>query len=211
MPAGQVTVDVRHSGYAPRSLEVTDPSRPQIVELQSGVAWKGKVRLPDGTTLDACRIQLEVKSEPIASSSCSPDGFSLEHLPVGAAQILVAPGQNSPLGARTLRQSVQISAAGSQADIAWPAGVKVEGLIVGGDGQPVPGALLVAVAKERTASQGDVRVMADARGHFSLRDLPRGVWRLTADLHSPHRATVEVDAQTDQLGLRVTAGPPKEQ
>jgi Carboxypeptidase regulatory-like domain len=211
VPAGQVTVGVRHPAYAPRTVEVTDPSHEQIIEMQPGFVWKGKVRLPGGAPLEDCRIQLEIRSEPVATSRCTPEGFSLEHLPAGDAGVVVASGETSPLGGRTLRQPVHIAEVDSQGDIIWPEGVRVEGQVAGTDGRPIPGALLVAVSKERRASQPEVKVVADTQGHFSLRDLPRGMWRLTADIRSSSRATVEVDAHADRDGVRlIVASPAKE-
>jgi hypothetical protein len=200
---GRTTIDVRHPDYAPRALSVTSPREDQIIEMSPGITWTGHVVLPDGQRLEDCWVHVEVRPESLERSRCSPDGFRLKHLPAGDAQVVVASGEKSVLGLRSLRQSVHIESVDMQRDVEWPAGMKVDGEIVDSDGRPVPHARVSATAKSALSKASTAIVFTDALGHFEFRDLPPEAWRLTADLRGSESTQLEIDGSANHSGLHI--------
>ncbi len=211
LPGDSAILHVRHPAYAPRSLEVQLLAGLQTIELQPGSTWRGRVLSTTRAVIADCRLSLEVKSETVASSRCSPEGFSLEHLPSGDARLLISTGDQSVLGMRSLKRTVHIGAGNRQEDIVWPAGTTIDGDIVRPSGEPVPGAHLSAMPKGPNGyplREGQVTAQADRLGHFVLQDLPPGAWILTADLRESHRTSLEVDGTTNRSAVRLLVPPP---
>ena len=105
---GQVLLHISHRKFAEINYQVNVPSPPKGIVLYRGATWKGRVLDPDGEILDQCKIQFADPTKTIlVQSSCSREGFVLDHLPPGDGSIEIRLDFHPHLGKRVVAEGVE--------------------------------------------------------------------------------------------------------
>jgi hypothetical protein len=94
-----------------------------------------------------------------------------------------------------------------RADIRWPAGLDVAGVVVDSAGGVVPGAYLRAASqdREKVAAEGVIETRADEQGRFGFRHLAPGRWNLMAGRSVLYGTQVSIVAGTRDVRIVLPA------
>lgn len=174
-------------GYVPKGVprrRGTTAERPLLVELERSATVEGVVVAPAGELPEKLRV---VALDDGASRPFFPvndgvgvavDGsFTLEGVPIGRAQRIhaiakmrsVGTSEAMTLAAGQTRREVRVSIA--------PTG-RIEGRVVGPDGQPLAGVLVRAQAPASLMPIGSAKTGDD--GRYTLEGVPTGSWTVFA-------------------------------
>jgi hypothetical protein len=198
--ARAVHFDVRHPGFAPRSLRVEDPSRPLRIELGAGSTLAFELR-SDGCQTEPARVEVRSACGPVRLTAGDGDALRVERLCAGrAALVIEAPGcvraefaAVVPPTGETRLGRIELRAGGA-----------AEGEVVDARGEAVVGAVVAPTDAPADSTSGSAR--SDRRGAFALGSLPAGdvalvAWHPTLGRSLP--TTARVIRGTSARGLRL--------
>lgn len=193
--AGGLAAHARIDATAERS-PIASPA-PQRVAQRHGFLEIRAVHGADGAAAGTARVRVQ----PIAVA----DLELREHLvvldAVGRARVEVAPGRVRLIADRGGETAVAIEAGETtSATVSIPRGIAVDGVVLDGDGAPVPGAS-VWISKPDVADDVIEVTHAGADGRFSLRDVEPG---RCLSAQAPERACSLLVLITGDAGDEVT-------
>jgi hypothetical protein len=160
--------EVRHPGFAPRSLRVEDPSGPVRIELGAGAALVFTLQ-SDGCLTGPAQTELRTACGPVRLTVSEGEEVRAERLCAGRATVVVeAPGcvrrevlATVPTVGVTRLERVELRAGGA-----------AEGDVVDARGDAVVGAVVARSDAPSDGTTGTAR--SDRRGTFVLTGLPEG-------------------------------------
>jgi Carboxypeptidase regulatory-like domain/PDZ domain len=213
-------VEVRSPGHAARIVSTTAETPELVVELTPAESISGEVVTRRRDPLAGADLTLQTESG-VRHARTNKDGtFTIGDLSPGPARLRVRMAGHAPE-----ERSIAIEDRGGRRATEVPRfelaeeGV-VEGVVVDGRGDPIPG---VRVAKDAVPTYLPVGValtgmaVTDGKGHFRLGELGEGTVTLeayAADVGRTHRSDVRVSAgrTTSDVKLVITRGEvgPKE-
>jgi hypothetical protein len=206
---GQVLLHISHRKFAEINYQVNVPSPPKGIVLYRGATWKGRVLDPDGEILDQCKIQFADPTKTIlVQSSCSREGFVLDHLPPGDGSIEIRLDFHPHLGKRVVASQVHIATDEQRnEDIRWPAGIDISGRVVDKSGTPIERARVFAKHASNKyyddGSEHGVMVDTDREGRFVFRHMGAGDWVLEVYIRAEQKTRVIVPAGTMDVQIVV--------
>jgi hypothetical protein len=191
VPRGKLEIEVRHGWYLTRSFDTDTIARPRDLTIDRGATWTGRVLDPEGHVIDRCDVFVDKSDRSIERAPCTPDGFALGVLPPGETKATVHVRDHALGKLRMLHKTVTIAEnEHHRADLQWPAGESITGVIIDDKGVPIPHALLDALPKGAVKlsdrfSLEEIQIEADDAGRFELRHLATGLWTLASDTRHP--------------------------
>ncbi len=171
--AGAIAVDVRHPGFAPRSLRVADAADDIRIELAPGAHFSIEVA-GDGCTTGDVQVELRTVCGPLRRTLHTRGIIDAEHLCPGRITVVaLAPG------CVRAERSITLPASGLDAPrLDLGSGGGASGDVVDLHGEPVPGATVTVVDAPADGTAATVRT--GRRGEFVLGDVPDGDQQLVA-------------------------------
>jgi len=151
------------------------------------------------TALDLARVSGAAGASPAPSSPLPRMGFVPVHFPGttqagDAAPIRLAPGEER---------------AGLDFALQLVTNARVDGVVVGADGRPVPSMVVTAHSNAGAAPLNTGRAVAqtDPKGQFSLRGLPPGAYTISGSTRDGHWGATPVHVQGDDLRANIQLRP----
>lgn len=170
---GAIAVDVHHPGFAPRSVQVTDPRNEVTIDLATGAHFTMEVA-GDGCTTGDVQVELRTVCGPVRRTLHLRGVVDVDHLCPGRITVVAtAPG--------CVRAERSITLPGDRLDaprMDLGTGGGASGDVVDLHGDPVPGALVIVVDASADGTEASVRT--GRRGEFVLADVPDGDQELVA-------------------------------
>jgi hypothetical protein len=200
-------------GHAPRTVLTEAGAESLRITLAPAESAKGEITSTRGAPLVDAEVVLYTDSETRHTRTDPGGGFAFAEHAAGAARLRIRAAGFAPVA-----RDVVIAAAGGHratdlGRIELAAGGSVEGRVVDGRGDPVPGArvALDRVPTYLTVGTSPAGVgVADAKGVFRLADLPEGTITLEAfapDVGRTRVADVRVVADRTTRDVRITLRP----
>lgn len=199
-PKGVVTLDVTAQGFAflggvEVPVPAPDPSRKLELVLSRGSTLSGRVTTTAGEPVAQARIA----SESAAGWSDAEGFYRVEGMSEGRQPIQVFHPDY-----RRSRSLAVIEPGENRLDLVLAAGMEVAGRVVDSSGKPVARAEVKLTSQERERQQ--YQAFSGEDGHFSLRSVAAGEYRLQAEAGESGQAepagTIRV-AQEPVTGLEV--------
>ena len=165
LAAGGVVLRIEHPDFAVRRVELQVQPAPALtdgptIELVRGLSLRGRVER-GGQPLAGTVITASGADAP-AQAICGPDGaYLLTGLLPGVYRVRARFSTLPPL-----QREVEVAAATPAVDFHFPAGRFVTGAVIGNDGAPVEGALVMV------RGMAGAPTLTDASGEFSV-ELPQ--------------------------------------
>jgi hypothetical protein len=204
LPPGKATLVVHHPWYLQHEIPIAVPSPPRKIVMNRGVRWTGRLLDPDGAPIEHCHISVRLPVGGLVTSACGPSGFTLRPVPPGATLHAAVQVTEPPLGQRAMRHAMMIGTNDHVADIRWPPGDTIAGVVSDSKGNPKPGALLMVIPNNSGAEHDPavfdaVVIEADANGAFAFRHLKPGMWKLRGDRLASEQAALVVSTGTTDV------------
>ena len=202
--SGTYTITLDKAG----SYVVWDGAEHRLVSVPpaaSGVdfvqyAIQGTVRDESGQPVIAARMQADVGGEAVTTWTDRSGGYTL-HVPAGTCQVTAEKGGYPPPSPQTVSAPPDASGV----DFVLPTGHTISGLVLDGDGLPLPGAAVLAAGPA-----GSAETETDACGIYALL-LPAGTYTVTVSLEgytSPPAQTATVPPDAYALDWVMEPEPP---
>jgi protocatechuate 3,4-dioxygenase beta subunit len=192
-------------GHAPARVTVEPSASELTLSLAAAEKATGEVLSSRGDPVEGADVVLYTELGARHARTDAEGAFTIAELAPGPAQVRVRAAGFAPTA-----RAITIPSGGGDRPYAIPrielaSGGTLEGVVVDGRGDPVQGA---RVAQDRVptylavgATPAGIAV-TDAKGRFSLADLPEG--SVTLEAYAPELGRVRVE------GVRVIAGRPSE-
>jgi hypothetical protein len=211
LPKGEVTLRIRHKGYAEQVSSVETQASPQTLSLERGARWTGRLLDPDGKPIERCQLHIAAPSQIYVDASCTPSGFDIAAIPAGYSRVTVRVTAPHPmLAEHVLVMNVNLrSDEVRQNDIRWPVGLPITGQVVTMKGAAVPRASVRLTSQnlEQGSAEGLLQIEADADGRFAFWHLIPGGWSIMgSDGASSSSGWLGIYAGMKHLRLVVRAG-----
>jgi protocatechuate 3,4-dioxygenase beta subunit len=213
---GTVRFRARDGQHAPGSsapLNVDGKSALDGVDivLSRGGRVAGHVVTHEGRPAPGASVRVgERGGPPLAEVRCDAEGaFDLSGLPRRTVELLAVGPEGS---SRTESFDLGARAEETAARLSLDVDASIAGIVVKGDGTPVPEAQVSAIAQEgRGGALRDLPMtVTDGGGRFTLRGLPEGAYRLQAAFAaatSAARAPSELEVRTGERNARIVIDP----
>ncbi|QSQ21290.1 carboxypeptidase regulatory-like domain-containing protein [Pyxidicoccus parkwayensis] len=188
---GRYVLTAGGNGFLQTRLDVEAPATTLKVVLRGGATLEGTVVDTSGTPLDGVqltvRLGAETQAEGLETTTDERGAFRIAGLPPGTHVLRATLDR----GAFLHTASRTVSVRGTEkvdASLRMDTGGSVSGVVVDGDGRPVPDAEVEAYSlREQSGDDWGATpstAMTDAEGRFTVRHLPEGECGLRASKQS---------------------------
>ena len=201
LPSGDLTLEARAPGLAPREVEVRLSGRPPSADLgdialESGLVLRGAVRDGTGTGIPGAFIIASSRGQdrPIDATTEDDGSFVLAGLKARQLNVFVRAPGFAPI-------QETLTVGDDDVVLVLESGGTIVGSVVDAKGQPVPGASLFGELEnpDRSLMVAPPYATADeGEGRFTMRDARPGRYAIVASARGHASGNVS--------GVRVTAG-----